>query len=48
MWPHALVGLVTFSTMFGALTELPGALAHAPYNLSAGIIGVRLAPRQPG
>lgn len=40
MWPHALVGLVTFSTMFGVLTELPGALSHAPYSLSAGLIGV--------
>lgn len=40
MWPHALVGLVTFSTMFGVLTELPGALSHAPYSLSAGLMGV--------
>lgn len=40
VWLHALVGLVTFSTMFSVLTELPGALAHAPYSLSAGILGV--------
>jgi hypothetical protein len=40
VWPHALVGLVTFATMFGVLTELPGALSHAPYSLSAGILGV--------
>jgi hypothetical protein len=40
VWPHALVGLVTFSTMFGVLTELPGALSHAPYSLSAGLMGV--------
>lgn len=40
MWPHALVGLVTFATMFGVLTELPGALSHSPYSLSAGLLGV--------
>lgn len=40
VWPHALVGLVTFATMFGVLTELPGALSHAPYSLSAGLLGV--------
>jgi hypothetical protein len=40
VWPHALVALVTFSTGFGVLTELPGALAHAPYSLPAGLLGV--------
>jgi hypothetical protein len=40
VWPHAIVALVTFATMFGVLTELPGALAHAPYSLSAGLLGV--------
>jgi hypothetical protein len=42
VWPHALVGLVTFATMFGMLTELPTALAHPPFSLPAGIIGVSL------
>lgn len=40
IWPHALVALVTFSTGFAVLTELPGALAHAPYSMPAALVGV--------
>lgn len=38
--PHAVLAFVTFGTNFAALTESPGALAAAPYSLSAVLIGV--------
>jgi len=38
--PFALVTMITFGTMFASLTEWPGQLAAAPYNLSEGMIGI--------
>lgn len=40
--PYALLTMSSFGVMFASLTEWPGKMAVAPYNLSEAMIGMLL------